>query len=479
LRINRLSIPDIPVPESRFFWSGTRVRRGNTPIEIAVNLGIERSGTVKPCRFLFTYQGPELIYAKPDAEILHDEELLKYASQLNFNLLYPISAILSGASADTEEPLVIDGRIHVLLGQGQTAQVLRNICYKVAFERGGEGEADWEKITQIMNRLFLVSLNKPQLIPTRGSFILTYKQQGIDNDLEISLAGRGMQQTLLILAYIFWHKNSVILVDEPDAHLEILRQKQIYAILNHVAEENNSQVIIATHSEAILDEAVETNLSLLLNGIALNVAADAHRGTQIRNALQNYGIEHYYKAKINPGILIVEGSTDKEILKELAKHLKHEKAAAILDGTLNVYYSRNTYPERNFENAVDRASGAFGNPKQYFYALKYVIPGLKAFGIYDRDKSEKQDEMTEDFAFLYWQDYEIENYFISPDVLMNYAAARFAIDIGELYKNPYAAQFKEVLDEVLLEKCFNGNKRLMDEYFRLFNNMYEKDFVRI
>jgi ABC-type glutathione transport system ATPase component len=288
----------------------------------------------------------------------------------------------------------------------------------VAFDRGAEGEADWNRITEIMSRLFLVSLNKPQMVPTRGSFILTYKQQDIDNDLEISLAGRGMQQILLILAFLFWHKNSIILVDEPDAHLEILRQKQVYDILNHLAAENNSQIIIATHSEAILDEAVETNLTLLLHGKAVNMANDARVGTHIRNSLQNYGIEHYYKAKLNPRILIVEGSTDKEILKEFAKHLDHEKAYSILDDRLNVYYTQDTYPGRNFDSDVARASGSFRNLMNYYQALKYVIPGLKAFAIYDKDKFDKQDEQTSDYTICYWQKYEIENYFISPKVLI-------------------------------------------------------------
>ena len=37
-------------------------------------------------------------------------------------LLYPMSGI------ETEEPIIQPGRIDVLLGQGQTAQVLRNLC---------------------------------------------------------------------------------------------------------------------------------------------------------------------------------------------------------------------------------------------------------------------------------------------------------------------------------------------------------------
>lgn len=56
------------------------------------------------------------------------------------------------------------------------------------------------------------------------------------------------------------------MVDEPDAHLEILRQKQVYVLLRDIASENESQVIMVTHSEVILDEALDNNLTLLLDG---------------------------------------------------------------------------------------------------------------------------------------------------------------------------------------------------------------------
>jgi ABC-type cobalamin/Fe3+-siderophores transport system ATPase subunit len=472
--INRLTILDVPVSETRFFWSGTKVRKGSLPIEIAITVGLERNGIVKPCRFIFTYRDSEVIYAKPDADTLKDDELLRYASRLNVNLLYPISAILSGASTDVEEPSLPDGRINVLLGQGQTAHVLRNICYKIAMERGREGEEDWDKITNIMERLFMVSLEKPQMNAARGSFTLAYRQKDVDYPLEISLAGRGMQQVLLILAYLYWHKNSVILVDEPDAHLEILRQKQIYRILNTKAEENSSQVIIATHSEAILEDAAETNLSLLLlYGKVVNLSENQQVRNQARNVLQLYGMEHYYKARINPRILMMEGSTDKEMITELAKHLGHRKAQEILEGNLNIYYTKDIYPERTFERDIDRVSGAFQNARNYFYALESLVPELKALGIFDRDNQNKQDDMRNNFAIVYWKNYEIENYFITPKVLADYASHRFNERKDEdLFTYSFSDSdsdsglFRKTIDETLLERKFGGNKDAMAEYYK-------------
>jgi energy-coupling factor transporter ATP-binding protein EcfA2 len=269
--INRLNILEVPVAETRFLWNGTHVVAKNR-IEISINIGIEHKGIIKDCRMIFTYRDLEIIYCKPDSTTLKDDEHIKFAAGLEFCLLYPMSGIMSNVSADTEETPLFDGRINLLLGQGQTAQVLRNICYKVVEQDNKQGTNDWAKIVNLMKRIFLVDINKPLFNETRGSLVLTYRQEKIRSDLDISLAGRGLQQILLILAYLYWHKGSVIMIDEPDAHLEILRQKQVYAILNTTVQENHGQVIIATHSEAILDEAVDTNLTLLLKGEAIDLA---------------------------------------------------------------------------------------------------------------------------------------------------------------------------------------------------------------
>jgi len=46
----------------------------------------------------------------------------------------------------------------------------------------------------------------------------------------------------LLLSYMYAVIGAVLLLDEPDAPLKILRQRQIYQILSDVALENNKQV---------------------------------------------------------------------------------------------------------------------------------------------------------------------------------------------------------------------------------------------
>jgi Fe-S cluster assembly ATPase SufC len=456
--INRLNILEVPVAEIRFLWNDTHIRRAGTGIILSINMGIEHEGKIKDCNLVFSYVTPEVIYCKPDEKTQEDMALIKCACGIQFHLLYPMSGIMSNISQETEETPLPDGRINLLLGQGQTAQVLRNLCYKVVEQDMQNKTNDWSKIADLMNRMFFINLNKPVLNETRGSLTLTYKQDSTNYELDISLAGRGLQQILLILAYLYWHKSSVLLVDEPDAHLEILRQRQIYAILNTVIQENNGQVIIATHSEAILDEA--TNLTFLLGGKANNLT----KQTDIKNALAKYGLEHYYRAKVHPRILYIEGSTDINILIALADHLGHKKAKAVLEGDLNVYYTQNVAGENTLNNQLDRIAGAFSDEfKKHFYALSSIVPEIRGLAIFDGDNLNRENEITDKLSIIRWKNYEIENYFITPETLFKYAESQFVKD--GLFQENNTDVFKETISEVLLASVFSNDKAQLAEYY--------------
>jgi predicted ATPase len=456
--INRLNILEVPVSETRSSWNNTRVRKANIPIKMTVNVGVEHEGKVKDCRLLFTQRDSEIIYCRPCPKTVSDEELLSYAAKLRFNLLYPMSGI------ETEEPLIQEGRINVLMGQGQTAQVLRNLCFIVAEDYKAAGSSNWQSIAGIMGRLFAITLKKPQLNANRGNLILKYRQPGVENDLDISLSGRGVQQMLLILAYLYSHRGSILMIDEPDAHLEILRQKQVYEILKEIAHSNDCQVIIATHSEVILDDAVDTNLTLLINGQAVNLATQG----DMKNALRTFGIDHYYKAKLLPRILYVEGSTDLEILKKLAQRLKHD-AFQILSGTLNYYYTQNIDSEDSLESRLDRVGGAYIDFKQHFYTLKRFVPDFKGLAIFDSDGREINDDIKAELAVTYWKNYEVENYFITPEVIIEFIKDRYA-DVGKLFKDHYAIMQK-IIDRRLLSDVFAGDETQLKEFHQSSRNL--------
>jgi predicted ATPase len=465
--INRLEIIQVPVQEARYFWKNTEIRKGSTNyIPLDISVGLEFKGIVEECKLTFTHYTPEVIYCSPDKDLYENKELLSYASSLNIEILYPMSGIT------TEETLLPEGRINVLIGEGKTAEVLRNLCYQITEKDKTNKTKDWDKVKSLVVKLFHIELIEPFFNKTRGSIELKYRTDTIKNPLDISASGRGQQQMLLLIAYIFAHKNSIILLDEPDAHLEILRQKQVFTILRELADKNSNQIIMATHSEVILEEAADTNLIMLMDGNAVNLAEKK----DIKAALKNFGIEHYYKAKLKKSIFYIEGSTDWLILKEFAKILQHN-AFNILDDTLNYYYTQNSEPYYTIQNELEIKTGYFEYYKKHFFAIKSVVPEFRGLAIFDSDGKTRKNEIAGDLITYYWNYYEIENYFVRPQTVLDYVIKNYSADIGPLFATKVIDDFKDSLNGIMLEMIFNNNHQALSDFLALSPALQETFWV--
>jgi hypothetical protein len=303
-------------------------------------------------------------------------EFLEYVIGIKVELLYPMSGL------GTLEPIYQDKFLGTLMGQGKTAEVLRNLCFKV-------DRSEWTKIQSLMRRLFQVELNVP-VENAQGGIELYYSPAGAPKELlELATSGRGFQQVLLIFAYLYGHKKSVLLIDEPDAHLEILRQRQMYVLLRDIASDNESQVVMVTHSEVILDEAVERNLTLIRDGITEDITSKA----KVQNSLKVFGTENYVKAVDRGYVFYVEGSTDVDMLRALAERLSHPLAGD-WDDRLNAYYVQNISPEQTIESELDRVEMASENkPTTHFRCRRSLLPELRGLAILDRDDRRRVDSI--------------------------------------------------------------------------------------
>jgi predicted ATPase len=447
--LNRLNIVAVPVQKTRFFWNKTKIHTGKDAVPLTITVGIQWKNEVVPLSMKFRHYGDEVVYCEPDDKAIQDTELLEFASSLNVHLLYPMSGLA------TEEPVLLPARIDVLLGQGETAGVLRNLCLIVA----NNNIDDWKEIVKLLKRLFMIELDIPNT-NARGSIDLVYAEASMKEKLDISMSGRGFQQMLLIFAYLFSHKNSILLVDEPDAHLEILRQKQIYVLLRDIASLNKSQVVIVTHSEVILDEALDHNLTLLLNGKADDIAAK----NDIKNSLKHFGTEHYIKARECGYVLYVEGGTDIDMLRALAEKIQHP-VTEIWDERINVYYVQDNYPLQTTESELERVEGGFGiKPKEHFGILRGMVPNLKGLAILDNDGKNRQDSEGGGLHVRYWKRYEAENYFITPELLKMYATLEYEDTTKKgLFATKYN-EIDEVIEQLVLEQIFNNNQKDFETY---------------
>jgi len=444
--LNRLNMLAVPVPKTRHLWNNLKT----TKRDLRITVGIDHKGTAEPVTMIFTHHSSdELVYCKPGPDQATDSETFRAAADLEVSLLYP----MSGITAD--EAVILPKRIEYLMGRGSTAEVLRNICLQLA----EKAPMDWQEVIQLMQRLFHVRLGEPK-VNDSGAVDLAYTQEGASGEMDLGLSGRGFQQMLLIFSHLFLHKSGVLLIDEPDAHLEILRQRQVFTLLRDIAHRNGSQVILVTHSEVVLAEAVDTNLTLILEGRCDDLAAKQ----EIRDSLKHYGAEHYVRARETGHVLYVEGSTDIDMLRAFARRLGHD-VAGLLDeeGRLNVYYLQDNFPgtDRSGEEELQRVEGGFGlSAREHFRAIRSMLPDLVGLAIYDHDGRSRKEGTGGGLTELQWRRYEPENYFVSPWQLECFVDERLGQD--ELFSTPR----KQVMETMLREFVFSDEEQDLDTYLR-------------
>ncbi len=97
-----------------------------------------------------------------------------------------------------------------------------------------------------------------------------------------------------------------MLVDEPDAHMEHVMQKEIYNVISDVVEETGGQLLIATHSEAILKRALQKDGIITFFIGTKPKIFDIRDRNAIDKALQNIPLRDWYRASQQERIYILK-----------------------------------------------------------------------------------------------------------------------------------------------------------------------------
>lgn len=73
--------------------------------------------------------------------------------------------------------------------------------------------------------------------------------------LPIDTMGTSALQILQILSYVYYFNPPMLILDEPDTHLHPDNQRLLISLLDEISLETGMQILIATHSRHIIDEA--------------------------------------------------------------------------------------------------------------------------------------------------------------------------------------------------------------------------------
>jgi ABC-type polar amino acid transport system ATPase subunit len=433
--INRKELFAIPVAHNKLMWTDLFVLSttrdgngkiiGNRDVNIEVEVEGITNGQTWRCGLEFEYRDEEVLYCRPlknfeKNAIIESPDLLR---QVNVAFLPPMSGL------KTEEEKLLNSTVEARIGEGRTAEVLRNVCYQVLnpetdLQRNGRNPMeDWIRLCGVMEKLFLVKMQRPE-INYRGELILRYVDER-GNELEVASAGRGLQQILLLVSYMLTNPNALMLFDEPDAHLEVLKQGQVYRLLKDLGREKNVQIISASHSEVILRESA--NEDVIVGFLPAGKPRQINdKGSQVLKSLNRYGFDQYVFAEQRKWVLYLEGSTDLDMLKRFANRLKHP----VVEHLSAPFVS---YLGTNVPSAA----------REHFYALKQAVPSLQGVALFDRiNNALENNELKE----LMWSKREMENYFFSPDVFLRYATGRQATDLFALAEQ---AQKRKAMEEAI------------------------------
>jgi len=380
--IARQAFSAVPLRSFDLLWSE---RKYTGSMEIAVHTG-DWAITME-----FLADSTEQIYVRPKPDV---EPASARAATLSTAFVPAMTGL------GTEEPLYARREtLDALLGQAKPGDILRNLLVEAS-----HNDAAWRALTEAIRRLFGLELLPPEV----GAFITAeYRRGSAGPTLDIASAGSGFQQVLMLLTFLHTRPGAVLLLDEPDAHLHVILQDAIYGELRAVAAEKRSQLIIATHSEVIINSVEPKELCLMLHRPRL--LADTDERALLIKSLGALSNEDIMLALEAPGVLYLEDYTDLEILRAWAKTLAHPAYELL---TTRLFWKKTV--------SQPRAGAAGIAARDHHRALTLVrddLPGLELLDGDARPDLQSSQITGQGLQRLRWRRYEIESYLVHPAAL--------------------------------------------------------------
>ena len=180
-----------------------------------------------------------------------------------------------------------------------------------------------------------------------------------------------------------------------------MRQREIYLKLRESARESGSQLIVASHSEEVLNQAANMDDGSVVAFLGKPHQIPGNRTATVKSALSTVRYDQYYLAEQVGWVIYLEDYTDLNILRAFAGKLNHSAKDALQTAFL--------FPIGNQPN----------DGRRHFHALAEAKPDLVGYLLVDSDAPELQTApaLTE----MKWVRHEIENYICQPATLESFA----------------------------------------------------------
>ena len=397
--VTRSQFTPVPLRAMNLLWEQRSVFFSpGKPRRIEIEVAGQTDGRKWSCGMEFHYHSPEVMYVRPlGAKKMTADQFGAFPPVAARDLDVIYVPALSGIARDEQrhDP----GMQDLLIGQGRPGEVLRNLLLEIA-----DDPAAWTTFAEDIRSLFNIRLKEPIYTPAQPHIVCEYLEGKHRRPLDLSSAGSGTLQVLLVLAFLHARRGSVILLDEPDAHQHVILQTQVYQRIQSVASSRDGQLIVATHSEVILNVTDPTNVvGFFASGP--RTLSTAHERDRLQDALRRITTAELVRARECGAILYVEGQSDENLLRVWAETLDHP--ARRFFERPNVHWLRGRLPN---------------DARNHFSTLRVEFPNLAGICLLDGDNTESKGEESRQsgLLMLQWRRYEIENYLLHPEAIKRF-----------------------------------------------------------
>lgn len=392
-----IGFPPVPLLGFHQLWTGGKYRA-----KIEIEIGHRDGWTVA---MEFHSDATHRVSVRPRRDA--DGELLRH-------LDFPVAFIPAMTGVEMHERYLQPTAVEQVFATGNPGQVLRSLLAATHHD-----DSAWSSLQEVIGRLFGYRLQPP--VVNRPFLYAEYEPVHGGPRFDLSSAGTGFRQVVMLLALLLGQRNAVLLLDEPDAHLHVGMLDVIWRELRMAALHTGSQIIAATHSETLIN-ALDPQELYLLSGRPRTAADSTERG-RVGATLGGMSNLDLIRAANCRGVLYVEDYIDRDILRAWARVLSHP-AQSLLDAEL-LWKSMVIRPGEG--RAEVRA-------ETHYDALLLAHPGLPGLELLDGDTRPETPETPISGTGLQrqrWRRYEIESYLFHPDALARFVEAAVGADAAQ------------------------------------------------
>jgi energy-coupling factor transporter ATP-binding protein EcfA2 len=431
--LTRQAFSAVPLRSFELLWRD-RNYAGTVEIEVATEKGWRLTMELEA-------DSTEQVYVRP----------LFSTSKETLEQFAPTMVYVSSVDGlEIEEPAINNPDwIRTVLGRQRPGSILRNLLLEVS------RTAQWDNLRESVRKLFGVELLVPQT--PGGQVICEFQRVGKPYNLDVLNAGSGLHQVLLLLACLYTRAGSVLLIDEPDAHLHVYLQDTIFSEIRQVAARTGSQVILATHSEVIFRSVPPENLVVMM-GTPRRLSSVAERD-QLAKAMGVLEQVDMINALSAPGIIYCEGYTDLNLLRVWAEKLKHPTSR---------FFDREPFWKPQVWQPRETTPGI--KAKDHFDALKLVRGDFTGVWLIDADGKSRNILPTTAPARgslnrVAWKRYETESYLVHPVALVRFIQNQTGKEMSREVEQFFVTRFGAELTAVFFRQPFSPPD-LVETYFR-------------